>query len=115
VSVALVADGLGDLPGAASLGGYRVVQEALTNAVKHAPGSRVRIDVNAADGVLVVVVEDHGQRPAPPPREAAGGHGLIGMRERVAALGGELSVGPAGDHPGWRVRATIPYGHKGAR
>ncbi len=115
VSVALFADGLGDVPGAASLGGYRAVQEALTNAVKHAPGSRVRIDVKAADGVLVVVVEDDAQRPAPPPQNAAGGHGLVGMRERVAALGGELSVGPAGDHPGWRVRATIPYGDKGAR
>ncbi len=115
VSVALTTDGLGDLPEAASLGGYRVVQEALTNAVKHAPGSQVRVDVDAADGVLVVVVEDYAQRPALPPREGTGGRGLVGMRERVAAFGGELTVGPAGDHPGWRVRATIPYGDKGTR
>ncbi len=112
VSVALSADGLGDLPETASLGGYRVVQEALTNAIKHAPGSRVRVDVNAADGVLVVVVEDDAQRAVPPPGEGTGGQGLVGMRERVAAFGGELSVGPAGDHPGWRVRATIPYGDR---
>jgi len=113
VSVALSADGLGALPEAASLGAYRVVQEALTNAVRHAPGSRVTVDVNASGGVLVVVVDDHAERAAPPPGEWTGGQGLVGMRERVSALGGELSVGPAGDHPGWRVRATIPYGGRG--
>jgi signal transduction histidine kinase len=43
-----------------------------------------------------------------------GGHGLAGMRERVAGLGGEVSAGPAGDHLGWRVRARIPYGEGGA-
>jgi signal transduction histidine kinase len=113
VSVVLSADGLGEVPDAAALAGYRVVQEALTNAVKHAPGSRVTVEVNAADGVLAVVVEDNAQRPAPAGEEA-GGRGLVGMRERVAAFGGELSAGPATDHPGWRVRATIPYRTEGA-
>jgi len=107
VSVTLSAQGLGELPDAASLGGYRIVQEALTNAVKHAPGSPVTVDVAAADGALVVTVENEAAAQPPPARP--GGHGLVGMRERVAALGGELSAGPAADHPGWRVRATIPY------
>jgi signal transduction histidine kinase len=108
MSVVLSAGGLGEVPDTAGLVGYRVVQEALTNAVKHAPGSRVTIEVNAGHGVLSVVVEDDAQQPAPAGR-TAGGRGLVGMRERVAAFGGELSVGPAADHPGWRVRATIPY------
>jgi signal transduction histidine kinase len=43
-----------------------------------------------------------------------GGAGLVGMRERVAGFGGELSAGPADDHPGWRVRARIPYGGQDA-
>ena len=85
---------------------YRVVQEALTNAVEHAPGGRVTVKLAAADGELLVAIEDHAQQVAPPP--AAGGHGLLGMRERVAALGGEISAGPTSDHPGWLVRARIP-------
>ena len=49
-----------------------------------------------------------------PPGGHAGGAGLVGMRERVAGFGGEVSAGPAGDHPGWRVRARIPYGGQDA-
>jgi signal transduction histidine kinase len=112
VSVTLNIDGLGVVPDSASLAAYRVAQEALTNVVRHAPGSRARVDVRTAGGAVVVVVEDYARRAAPPPEAGAGGHGLIGMRERVTALGGQLSAGPAGDHPGWRVRATIPYGDR---
>jgi signal transduction histidine kinase len=100
------------VPGAVSLAAYRVVQEALTNAVKHAAGSRVTVTVAAAGGTLLATVEDHAPQAAPP-GERVGGHGLAGMRERVAGLGGEVSAGPAGDHPGWRVRARIPYGGEG--
>jgi signal transduction histidine kinase len=107
--VTLSAGGLDELPGAVSLAAYRVVQEALTNAVKHAPGSRVTVAVSASGGAVHVAVDDYADPPATPPNEPAGGHGLLGMRERVAAFGGELAAGPAGDHPGWRVRARIPY------
>jgi signal transduction histidine kinase len=107
--VTLSAGGLGGVPDAVSLAAYRVVQEALTNAVKHAPGSRVTVAVSAAGGTVQVAVEDYAELPALPPGERAGGQGLLGMRERVAAFGGELDAGPAGDHPGWRVRARIPY------
>jgi signal transduction histidine kinase len=89
-----------------------VVQEALTNAVKHAEGSRVTVQVAESGGAVLVTVEDYAQQ-APPLGGRAGGHGLAGMRERVAGLGGEISAGPAGDHPGWRVRARIPYGGEG--
>ena len=106
VPVQLSVRGVDELPEAVSVCAYRVVQEALTNAVKHAPGGRVTVEFAAADGELLVAIEDHAQQEAPPP--AAGGHGLLGMRERVAALGGEISAGPTSDHPGWLVRARIP-------
>ncbi len=109
VPVEVSSAGLGDLPPAVSLCAYRVVQEALTNAVRHAPGSRVTVGVTATTGHVVVAVEDFSEGAVRTPSpSAAGGHGLVGMRERVAALGGELSAGPATDHPGWRVLARIP-------
>lgn len=112
VAVTLSVGELGDVPDAVSLAAYRVVQEALTNAVKHAAGSRVKVGVAASGGALLATVEDYAQQAAPP-GERVGGHGLAGMRERVAGLGGEVSAGPAGDHPGWRVRARIPYSEEG--
>jgi signal transduction histidine kinase len=116
------------VPGAVSLAAYRVVQEALTNVVKHG-GVRATVQVNASGSAVLVTVEDYAD-PATPPAtagplaspggaapaagEQAGGTGLAGMRERVACFGGEVSAGPAGDHPGWRVCARIPYGMEGA-
>ena len=100
------------MPPAVSLAAYRVVQEALTNAVKHAAGSRVTVQLAESEGALLATVEDYAPQAAPPGEQVAG-HGLAGMRERVAGLGGEVSAGPAGDHPGWRVRARIPYGGEG--
>ena len=128
--VTLHAGEVGAVPGAVSLAAYRVVQEALTNAVKHAGGGRVTVEVGASGGAVLVTVEDYadqaplesdaGHPPLPggagePPGGRAGGAGLAGMRERVAGFGGELSAGPAGDHPGWRVRARIPCGGQDAR
>ena len=130
VVVTVRAGEVGAVPGAVSLAAYRVVQEALTNVVKHAGGSRVTVEVGASGGAVLVTVEDYagpaplesdaGYPPLPGgagqlPGERAGGAGLAGMRERVAGFGGELSAGPAGDHPGWRVRARIPYGGQDAR
>jgi len=119
VVVTLHAGEVSAVPGAVSQAAYRVVQEALTNAVKHAGGSQVTVEVGASGGAVLVTVEDY-TGPAPqagagqPPGGPAGGAGLAGMRERVAGFGGELSAGPAGDHPGWRVRARIPYGGEDA-
>jgi signal transduction histidine kinase len=86
---------------------YRVVQEALSNAARHAPGGTVRVSVRlAGDRVRVCVDNTAATRPASG-CGPAGGNGLTGMRERVTALGGTLSAGPAGDG-GFRVEAVVP-------
>jgi signal transduction histidine kinase len=97
---------LADLPPGRALAGYRIVQEALTNALKHAPGGRVRVRV--ARRASQVEIDVSGTRdPLPPPRNENGGQGLIGMRERAALYGGTLDAGPTPDG-GFRVVATLP-------
>jgi signal transduction histidine kinase len=88
------------------LAAYRVVQEALTNTVKHAVGARVKIAIDYAPRVLRVEVADTGGTPAVSARSGSG-RGLIGLRERLAVYGGTLDAGnlPTG---GYRVRALIP-------
>ncbi|MFG2087756.1 MULTISPECIES: sensor histidine kinase [unclassified Spirillospora] len=96
---------LGTVDPAVGLTIFRVVQEALSNTARHAPGAAAEVTVAVGDGTAEVTVTDPG--PAGPRgRSAAGGLGLVGMRERVTALGGDLRAGP--DGPGWTVHATIP-------
>jgi signal transduction histidine kinase len=86
----------------------RLVTEALTNALKHAPGAPVAVDVRAVAGKLAVTVENGAARGTPSGLEqAGGGYGLAGMRDRVASRGGQFSAGPAADG-GWRVHAILP-------
>jgi signal transduction histidine kinase len=93
------------LPGGVDLSAYRILQEALSNAMRHAPGSQVRLNVGYhGDCVALDVRNDAGPRPSPP---GAGGHGLIGMRERAAMLGGSLDAGPTEDG-GFQVTAVLP-------
>jgi signal transduction histidine kinase len=92
------------VPAATGLVAYRVVQEALTNAVRHAAARSCEVEV-AVEGDLRVRVRDDGVGGV-----AAPGNGLRGMRERVEALGGTLSTGPAADG-GFEVRAVLPAGH----
>ncbi|WP_265444563.1 sensor histidine kinase [Flexivirga meconopsidis] len=82
---------------------YRVVQESLTNAVRYAPGSHVRLRVRGVDGGLQVSAADDGAAPGETVHPPGGGHGLIGMAERVRATGGTLRHGPSG--PGFVVEA----------
>jgi signal transduction histidine kinase len=97
---------LTSLPPGADLAGYRIVQEALTNALKHAPGAHVTARVRAQGGELAIEVLDDGSGS---PAAANGhlGHGLLGMRERTSLYGGELTAGPRPDG-GFRVHARIP-------
>ncbi|MFC8584931.1 sensor histidine kinase [Streptomyces sp. NPDC057217] len=105
----LAAD-LGDVPQAVDLSAYRIVQEALANVVRHAPGAPTRVAVRADGGWLTVLVvngpslEDGSsvERGAP-----GTGHGLVGMRERVRLTGGSLDTGPLPDG-GFRVAARLP-------
>ncbi|HEX3924032.1 MAG TPA: sensor histidine kinase [Streptosporangiaceae bacterium] len=96
------------LPAAADLTAYRIVQEALTNVVRHAGPTHARVWISYRPGEVRVEVTDDGPRgPGPRPMGRAGsGHGLIGMRERVAMFGGELEAGPHAG--GFRVRARLP-------
>jgi signal transduction histidine kinase len=96
------------LPAAVNLSVYRIVQEALTNVLKHAGPARADVTVGCADGaVMIEVTDDGGADPAG--AAPAGGHGLAGMRERVAVFGGELQAGPRAGG-GFAVRARLPVG-----
>lgn len=97
---------LEDLPGEAGLAVFRVAQESLANAVRHAPGSRVRVELDVR-GPLRLVVADVGGRTGSAP-EPGSGVGVPGMRERAALLGGTLQAGPDGS--GWRVEMVAPLG-----
>jgi signal transduction histidine kinase len=91
------------LPTGIELAAYRIVQEALTNVVKHAQARHCAVSVHYGDEELALVVVDDGTGRPP----AGGGHGLIGMRERVGVYGGRLSAGPRPDR-GFQVCASIP-------
>ncbi|MFD9356387.1 histidine kinase [Streptomyces sp. NPDC060031] len=87
---------------------YRIVQEALSNCLRHAPGSRVEVGVAYGPGELHLCIANTAPtRPAPPSQGA--GHGLLGMRERAGMLGGELAAGPRPDG-GYEVSAVLPMG-----
>jgi signal transduction histidine kinase len=105
------------LPAAIGLGIYRIVQEALTNTLKHAgAGASAQVRVERVGGLVEVEVCDQ-LPPGQYPREAVGvrgGNGLIGMRERATVLGGTLDAGPQLGG-GWRVRATFPVRPAAAR
>jgi signal transduction histidine kinase len=94
------------LPGGIVLTAYRVVQEALTNAVKHAAGSAATVRVDRAADRLTVEVTDTG-RVLPSTADAGSGRGLIGLRERLAVYDGTLEAGPR-IRGGYRLRAVIP-------
>lgn len=85
---------------------YRIVQEGLTNAMKHAPGSEVRVRLTATGDELEVEVSNAGESPTSTLAALGSGMGLTGMRQRVEALGGDLDAGP--DPAGWTLRARLP-------
>jgi signal transduction histidine kinase len=94
----------GTLTPNAEVAAYRIVQEALTNVLKHARATTVTVTLDWRGGDLVVTVTDDGRGP----QTDGQGHGLIGMRQRAASCGGSASVGPAPGGNGFQVRATLP-------
>jgi signal transduction histidine kinase len=106
------------LPEGVNLSAYRIVQEALSNAMRHAPGSAVQVKFYYGDAALVIEVRSdrcpdgtgdtaglHGGNGL----RGGGGHGIIGMRERAAMLGGNLQAGPTGKGE-FLVTAALPLG-----
>jgi signal transduction histidine kinase len=93
-----------ELPAGLDLTAYRLVQEGLTNALKHARATRAEVVVNYGDGQIEVTVSDDGAGVG---NGDGGGHGLVGMRERVSVYGGELDAGPQ-PGGGYRLRARLP-------
>ncbi|MFJ7491784.1 sensor histidine kinase [Streptomyces sp. NPDC097727] len=99
---------LPDVPQAVDLSAYRIVQEALANVVRHAPGARTRVSITSdGEHLTVLVVNDRAEQPGSPLETAGTGHGLVGMRERVRLTGGTLDTGPLPDG-GFRVAARLP-------
>ena len=103
------ADGLPARPASLDQSAYRIIQEALTNTLKHARASRVDIDVAYRNGSLELTVADDGHvsAAAVPGQESRVSRGIIGMRERAALFGGDVHAGPA-PGCGWQVTAWLP-------
>jgi signal transduction histidine kinase len=98
---------VGSLPGHVARVAYRILQEGLTNSIRHAPGAAIRVTVTCGDGVRLEVLND-----PPPTGEASmgqlgSGRGLTGLAERTAAIGGTIDSGPV-PAGGWRLRAALP-------
>ncbi|WP_083865010.1 sensor histidine kinase [Nocardia brevicatena] len=96
------------VPDAAGLALYRIAQEALSNAARHAPGAVVRARITCGPDVELVVVNEAAVTPVP--ASGAEGHGLAGMRTRARAVGGDVTAGPRADG-GFEVRARVPSVH----
>ena len=101
-------DTLPEVPPGAGLAAFRLVQESLTNALKHAPGP-TRVSLQVHDDTLLIDVRNACPAPSPPQQI---GRGVVGMRERVLLHGGHLEVGPEAGH--WVVRARLPLGSRTA-
>lgn len=95
------------LPSAVDLAAYRIVQESLTNVIRHSDASSAVVRIEYGTGGLAVQVDDDGAGAS---NASTQGNGIAGMRERAAALGGNLQTGPRPDAPGFRVRAWFPVG-----
>jgi signal transduction histidine kinase len=95
------------LPAEVALCAHRIVQEALTNVVRHAHARRVQVTIAAEQGTVIVQVVDDGHGAGPYELGLSRGHGLVGMRERLRMLDGELQAGD-GTGGGFVVDARIP-------
>jgi signal transduction histidine kinase len=105
-----VPTGLDQVPAGVGVCAYRIVQESLSNASRHAPGAAVTVSVDQETSTILLRVANGPGEPAGTSGDGRRpGHGLVGMRERVALLGGSLSAGPAPDG-GFVVSAVLPLG-----
>jgi signal transduction histidine kinase len=99
-----------DVPASVQLSAYRIVQESLTNCLKHSGASQATVTVRYRPEDLEVEVVDNGRGlPAQRANSSKGGRGHLGMRERVAVFGGEIRLGPSPSTGGYTVRARLPF------
>jgi signal transduction histidine kinase len=97
------------IPSAVGVCAYRIVQEALSNATRHAPGARVSVQIHRDRGAVRLTITNGPGPSLTPVREDQGpGHGVAGMRERAVLLGGALTAGP-GPAGGFSVAAVLPF------
>ena len=96
-----------ELPAAVDLAAYRIVQESLTNVIKHAGPASATVGLRYDDAAISIEIADNGRGAAPGLRGDGAGHGLIGMRERAVSVGGTLQAGP-GQQRGYLVTALLP-------
>ena len=96
-----------DLPTGVDLAAYRIIQESLTNVIRHARAATARIAIAYSHAEVVIEIEDDGRGLDENGQPVGGGNGLLGMRERAAALGGDLEAGPLAAG-GFGVRARLP-------
>jgi signal transduction histidine kinase len=96
-----------ELPRGLDAAAYRILQEALTNVLRHAPGARTRVLVRHGHEAVDLEVDNEQPRSAPPHADGVGGHGLVGMRERAALFGGRVEAGERADG-GYAVRVHLP-------
>jgi len=105
---------LARIPPSVGVALYRIAQEALANAARHAPGARTMLGLELANGRVKLLAETSGALRAQAASERERPHyGLLGMQERATALGGEFAAGPTRD--GWRVRCELPVDDEGSR
>jgi signal transduction histidine kinase len=102
-------EGIETLPAVVEMSAYRIVQEALTNVIRHARATEVVVSIQRDTAMLVIEVTDNGHATTGAP-----GHGIVGMTERAQALGGRLDAGRNADG-GFRVQATLPVARETAR
>lgn len=112
VDVALDIDpSIDALPAMVGTTSYRIVQEALTNVLRHAPSSTARVSLRREGDTVLIEVTDDGAGERSPAAAPGTGNGVRGMQERASALGGDLVAGPR-EGGGWRVLATLPTGQR---
>jgi signal transduction histidine kinase len=103
LAVEVTIDGtLGDVPATTAEAAYRIAQESLTNVLRHSGADRAQMRIGIADALTLSVLDDGAGM------DAAEGNGIRGMRERAAAVGGDLRAGPRADRPGWEIVARLP-------
>lgn len=109
-AIRLRVDGdLSSVPGHVGLAAYRIIQESLTNAIRHAGGAPTTVRIMIRDHAVDLTIFNIAAPASPHDKSTSGGHGIVGMQERARAIGGAVDAGPDPNTGGWRVAARLPW------